>query len=186
MGFGVIPYITRVFFLIPWRFFPGSEVSWYKEHLTNVTQDVKITWKMEGLPYQWQKVAYSGGQERVGFPWKQFCKSMLVLVLGKNILGWSCSVALHVVYSTLIVVVSEKETWFHVSETTRWFSLGLRRSPLDLVDRFRIFRSEMSRSLTEQIVPGRDVGRPSCFWRSIHNWQFWQDDPLQTFTVLSY
>ena len=82
MGFGVIPHITRVFFLIPWRFFPGFEFSWYKEHVTNVTQDVKITWKMEGLPYQWQKVAYSGAQERGGFPCKQFCKNFLVLVLG--------------------------------------------------------------------------------------------------------
>ena len=64
---------------------------------------------MEGWPYQWQKVAYSGAQKRVGFPWKQFCKSMLVLVLGKNILGWSCSVAVHLVYSTSIVVVSERK-----------------------------------------------------------------------------
>ena len=105
MSFGVIPHITRVFFLIPWRFFPGSEFSWYKEHLTNVTQDVKITWKMEGLPYQWRKVAYSVAQERCGFPWKQFCKNFLVLVLGskKNILGWSCTVAVH------LVVVSERK-----------------------------------------------------------------------------
>ena len=82
MSFGVIPYTTRVFFLIPWRFFPGSEFSWYKGHLTDVTPDVKITWKMEGWTYQWQKVAYSGAQEIGGFPWKQLFKNFLVLVLG--------------------------------------------------------------------------------------------------------
>ena len=105
MSFGVIPYTTRVFFLIPWRFFPGSECSWYNEHLTNVTQDVKITWKMEGWPYQRQKVAYSGAQERGGFPWKQLCKNLLVLVLGFNLLCWSCSMVVHLV----IVVVSERK-----------------------------------------------------------------------------
>ena len=61
---------------------------------------------MEGLPYQWQKVTYSGAQERGGFPCKQLCKHFLVLVLGfrkKNILGWSCTVAVH------LVVVSERK-----------------------------------------------------------------------------